>query len=189
MVFEGKYAQSADMAVRVLQAPLVGAILLAATDAGLVRLEMRRAEDIHTDIYQHGSETAAAIADGALRELAGYFGGELRAFSVPLSLQGSSAFQHLVLTHVAGIPYGVVQTYGETALAIGRPNSARAVGGALARNPIAIIIPCHRVVAHNGHLHGFSSPGGIDTKAKLLAHEGVTMQDGRTQLTHQGEEL
>jgi len=187
MVSGGKTTQSADVAVRVLKESFAGAIMLAANDTGLLKLEIRRAEDAHADDYQHGSDTAAEIANDVVLELERYFSGELQAFRAPLDLASLSAFQRLVLAHTAHIPYGSVHTYGEVALAIGRPNSARAVGGALARNPIAIIIPCHRVVAHDGRLHGFSSPDGIRTKAKLLAHEGVLMQDECVQLNNQRE--
>ncbi len=174
-------------AVRVMNGTITGRIVLTASEAGIVSLVMRRAEDGEEDIHQQGSAPAAAIADKAVTELGAYLQGELRRFSVPLCLEGVSDFQHKVLTHTAQIPAGSVESYGEVAQAIGKPNSARAVGGALARNPIAIMIPCHRVVAHDGRLHGFSSPDGIRTKAKLLAHEGLSIIDDRVQLSEKRE--
>ena len=72
-----------------------------------------------------------------------------------------------------------MRTYGQVAIGIGRPQAARAVGGALAHNPIGIIIPCHRVIAHDGRLRGFSSPHGIRTKAVLLEHEGILIEGER----------
>ena len=174
-------------AVRVMNGTIAGRIVLTASEAGIVSLVMRRAGDGDEDIHQQGSAPAAAIADKAVMELSAYLRGELRRFSVPLSLEGLSDFQHKVLTHTAQIPAGSVESYGEVAQAIGKPNSARAVGGALAHNPIAIMIPCHRVVAHDGGLHGFSSPDGIRTKAKLLAHEGLSIIDDRVQLSEKRE--
>lgn len=81
------------------------------------------------------------------------------------------AFTRRVLHHVAGISYGKTKTYGEVALELGSPRAARAVGQALRRNPLPLIIPCHRVLAYNGGLGGFTAPGGVETKKALLALE------------------
>ena len=113
------------------------------------------------------------IADQALDQISAYVFGRLRAFTIPLDLRLATKFQKKVLDVTAHIPFGRVLTYGGVAERIGKPKAARAVGGALGRNPIGIVVPCHRVVAHNGHLHGFSSHDGIGMKAKLLRHEGV----------------
>lgn len=98
-------------------------------------------------------------------ELTAYFAGQLTRFSVPLSPKGT-LFQTAVWQELLKIPYGQTRTYKEIACAIGSPNSARAVGGACHNNPIAIIIPCHRVLGRNGSLTGFG--GGLDIKQKLL---------------------
>jgi methylated-DNA-[protein]-cysteine S-methyltransferase len=110
--------------------------------------------------------------DAAFRELAeqlqGYFAGELREFSVKLSPKGT-AFQSRVWAALMKIPYGQTTTYGTLALELGDPRAVRAVGLANGRNPIPIIIPCHRVIGADGGLTGYG--GGLHRKRWLLAHE------------------
>lgn len=106
---------------------------------------------------------------GAVREqLAEYFSGERKDFDLPLALQGTE-FQVSVLEALQGIPYGETTSYGAIAKQIGRPKAVRAVGAANGRNPIPIIVPCHRVIGSSGDLTGFG--GGLDTKAALLRLE------------------
>jgi len=102
-----------------------------------------------------------------------YFEGEPVDFSTDpaVSLDGLSAWDHKVLLSCRKIPSGRTTTYGELAVRIGHPGAARAVGSALARNPIPLIIPCHRVLRTDGHLGGFSAPGGLTTKQALLRRE------------------
>jgi methylated-DNA-[protein]-cysteine S-methyltransferase len=102
-------------------------------------------------------------------ELTRYFAGELLEFSVPLDVSGHTPFRRMVWAVDRQIPYGQTRTYGWIAAQIGRPFAGRAVGGALAANPIPIIIPCHRVVRHDGSLGGYT--GGVQMKATLLALE------------------
>lgn len=104
----------------------------------------------------------------AKKQLSEYFAGERRRFDLPLAPAGTD-FQELVWSGLRQIPYGRTLGYGELARNIGRPSSARAVGGANNRNPIAIIIPCHRVVGSDGSLVGYG--GGLDKKEYLLALE------------------
>lgn len=104
------------------------------------------------------------------RQLTAYFNGELRQFDLPLFLAGT-AFQKSVWRHLSTIPFGETQTYGQLAATLERPKASRAVGAANGSNPIAIILPCHRVIGGNGSLTGFG--GGIPTKEYLLSHEGV----------------
>ena len=103
-------------------------------------------------------------------ELRKYFSGELKTFSFPLDLQ-TTPFRRKVLEHVYKIPYGKTASYKEIAIQIGNPGAIRAVGGANANNPIPIVIPCHRVIAHDGSLGGFG--GRLDLKMKLLQLEGA----------------
>ena len=117
-----------------------------------------------------------------LSQLDEYFSGKRADFVISIDLSSATEFQRNVLRETVRIPYGQVCTYGEVAASIGRPRAARAVGSALARNPIGVIIPCHRVVAHDGRLHGFSSPYGIRTKAVLLKHEGLLIEGDRVLL-------
>ena len=93
--------------------------------------------------------------------------------SVPLDERGIDDFRRAVYAATRDIPVGTTRSYGEVARAMGRPDGARDVGSALARNPFPIIVPCHRVVAANGALTGFSAPGGLETKRRMLELEGA----------------
>lgn len=104
----------------------------------------------------------------ARRQLGEYFAGERREFDLPLRLDGTE-FQLLVLDELRRIPYGETTSYGVIAKRIGRPKAVRAVGAANGRNPIPIIVPCHRVIGSSGDLTGFG--GGLSTKEALLRLE------------------
>ncbi len=112
---------------------------------------------------------ADLVIDRALAELSAYFRGEPISFSVPLEPAGTD-FERAVWLLMVAIPRGSTRTYGELAVALGKPRAARAVGGAAHRNPIGIIIPCHRVVGASGSLVGYA--GGLDKKSFLLNLEG-----------------
>lgn len=104
----------------------------------------------------------------AAAQLAEYFDGARRDFDVPLAPRGTG-FQRLVWRELAKIPYGETRSYGELARALGRPAASRAVGAANGRNPISILVPCHRVIAGSGALTGYA--GGLAAKRWLLEHE------------------
>ena len=104
----------------------------------------------------------------AVRQLGEYFDGKRRDFDLPLRLDGTE-FQLLVLNELRKIPYGETTSYGDIAKRIGRPKASRAVGAANGRNPIPIVVPCHRVIGSHGDLTGFG--GGLDTKEALLRLE------------------
>lgn len=104
----------------------------------------------------------------AVRELDEYFRGERRVFTLPLAPQGTP-FQHSVWEALQRIPYGTTCSYGEIAATIGNPRASRAVGMANNKNPLPILIPCHRVIGADGRLVGYG--GGLDIKKKLLALE------------------
>lgn len=111
---------------------------------------------------------------GVISKIQRHLGGDPQDFrTVRVELGGASVFARQVYDVVRGIPAGLTMTYGELAQAMHRPGAARAVGQALGRNPIPLIIPCHRVLAAGGQVGGFSAPGGPVTKARLLALEGV----------------
>ncbi len=110
----------------------------------------------------------------ACRQLREYFAGERREFDLPLQLSGTE-FQVSVLEALLDIPYGETTSYGEIARRIGRPRAVRAVGAANGRNPIPIIVPCHRVIGYDGDLTGFG--GGLDTKEALLRLEAENTSD------------
>jgi methylated-DNA-[protein]-cysteine S-methyltransferase len=102
-----------------------------------------------------------------------YFAGEKVRFDLPMALNNCTAFQREVYRVVAGIPYGTALSYAEVAAACGSPKGARAIGGAMAKNNLPIIIPCHRVVGTSGVLTGFTAPGGLASKRDLLLMEGA----------------
>ena len=121
----------------------------------------RRACDVTADRH--------AVA-AALEELSAYFAGELMRFTVPVDLSGVTDFTARVLRATRRIPFGRIRSYGEIAHRIGSPRASRAVGGALGRNPVPILIPCHRVIAGGGGIGGYT--GGLPTKRALLRIEG-----------------
>ena len=108
----------------------------------------------------------------AARQLRAYFAGRLREFDLPLGAEGTS-FEQQVWGELVRIPYGRTISYGELARRVGRPSAARAVGLANGRNPLSIVIPCHRVIGANGSLTGYG--GGLETKQWLLEHEGARL--------------
>ena len=108
------------------------------------------------------------------RQLQAYFAGKLLRFDVPLDLSSGTTFQKEVWQHLAFIPHGETQSYGAIAQAIGRGAAVRAVGAAVGRNPVSIIVPCHRVLGASGALTGYA--GGITRKASLLQWEGADLQ-------------
>ncbi len=116
-----------------------------------------------------------SVAAQWLSHIREYLEGRRRTFPLPIAWESLPPFQRAVLRTTFAIPYGQVRTYGEIAAAIGRPKAARAVGRALATNPMPLVIPCHRVVGKGGRLHGYGGPGGLETKAWLLRLEGVTL--------------
>jgi len=114
-----------------------------------------------------------SVAPSLRRRLREYFAGKPVAFDCPIDLRALTPFQRQVLRTCRRIGYGQVTTYGNLARTIGRPRAARAIGGALARNPVPLVVPCHRVIAGSGGLCGFSAPGGLDMKRRMLEHEAT----------------
>ncbi|MGI9236988.1 MAG: methylated-DNA--[protein]-cysteine S-methyltransferase [Woeseiaceae bacterium] len=112
--------------------------------------------------------------EDARQQLLEYFAGKRKSFDLPLQLNGTE-FQVSVLKALQNIPYGETVSYGEIAKRIGRPKAMRAVGAANGRNPIPIVVPCHRVIGSSGDMTGFG--GGIDTKEALLRLEAENTQD------------
>ena len=115
-------------------------------------------------------EATTPVLKETIRQLTAYINGGLTQFDLPMKLIGTS-FQKRVWEALYRVPFGQTVTYGELARIISNPGAMRAVGTALGRNPIPVIIPCHRVLAHGGRIGGFS--GGLDIKRWLLAHEGI----------------
>lgn len=147
----------------------IGELTLVASEAGLafVLFEGQRPVDVGLapDLPEVADDPTLTQAATQLGE---YFDGERRDFDVPLDLQGTD-FQVDAWRALATVPYGETRSYGEQADAIGRPGAFRAVGAANGRNPIPVILPCHRIVGADGSLTGFA--GGLATKRWLLNHE------------------
>lgn len=123
----------------------------------------------------------------AAEELQAYLKDSLKVFSVPLDLSELTPFQQEVLAAVALIPWGQTRTYSEVAAQIGKPKTIRAVGNALAHNPLMLFVPCHRVIGSDGKLHGFSAPQGVALKAWLLDHEDVEVSNNNLYATFNKE--
>jgi len=142
----------------------VGPLLLAVTGRGLVAVEFDRGQ-----VASGWVESAEKTAPCA-RQLEEYFAGRRRGFDLALDLRGTD-FQKRCWQELLKIPYGETRSYADIARAIGRPTAVRAVGLANGQNPIAIIVPCHRVIGSDGSLTGYG--GGLDIKRKLLELEGA----------------
>ena len=174
----GRYGETAvagliDVSYDIVDSP-VGALLLAATDLGLCRISFDPIPD--RDVAQSTRSPGARVLrpprplEQTRRELDEYFAGSRTEFEVDTDVRLLPAFQQLVLAELARVPYGRTTTYGELGARVGKPSAARAVGRALNRNPIPIVLPCHRVLGARGELIGYA--GGLGRKEQLLALEG-----------------
>ena len=155
----------------------IGVLTLAADDAGLCRIEFpppRRSALAGSAFADSARADRSGVLIEARGQLEEYFAGARRAFDLPLAPHGTE-FQRAVWSMLARIPYGETWSYGEVARHIGRPDAVRAVGAANGRNPIPIMLPCHRVIGADGSLTGFG--GGLPTKAFLLRLEGALRED------------
>ena len=147
-------------------------------ESPLGTLRLFAANDELVGLYLPSQDTPAAprgrapVLDDAARQLADYFAGKRLDFDLPLAAVGTG-FQQRVWEALVAIPYGETCSYGDLARAIGRPAASRAVGAANGRNPIAIVVPCHRVIGASGALTGYA--GGMAAKQWLLAHENATV--------------
>lgn len=143
----------------------------------LILIDITRGKDEFSDTmikeHAHCREDAGPFAD-VMQELKEYLNGERTCFTTPYSLEGSP-FQLKVWKQTASIPQGSVKTYRDIALEIGHPKAVRAVGSAVGRNSIPIIIPCHRVIKTGGHVGQFG--GGTELKIRLLTHEGINVRN------------
>jgi methylated-DNA-[protein]-cysteine S-methyltransferase len=156
----------------------IGRLELLASDAGLRAILLPGDKPREHLTWPEGAVEHAGhpVLVETRRQLVEYFDGTRRSFELPIDLQGTP-FQVKAWRYLATIPYGRTSTYGEQARALGDPNRARAVGAANGRNPVAIVLPCHRVVGANGALTGYA--GGLPMKRALLAFEtAVVAADG-----------
>jgi methylated-DNA-[protein]-cysteine S-methyltransferase len=165
-----------DVAYDVVDSPL-GPLFVAATERGLCKIsfdpEPERLEEALARAFGTRVLRAPRAVEEVRRELDDYFEGRRRDFELPVDLSAVGGFHRDVLTELVRVPYGRTTTYGELAARSGRPKAARAVGTAMNRNPIPIVLPCHRVVGASGKLVGYG--GGLDRKEALLRLEGATL--------------
>jgi methylated-DNA-[protein]-cysteine S-methyltransferase len=154
--------------------------LLSPTDRFVERLERRLGAEV-VPLRRAPESTGRDVIEKAAHEIEGYFAGDRRAFDLPVDLTGTVGWDTLVLGGVRAVPFGQVTSYGRVARRIGRAGAARAVGGAVGRNPVGLLIPCHRVIAGDGSLGGY---GGawfgtrealLEVKRTLLELEGVEL--------------
>lgn len=164
-----------DIAYRIIDSP-VGPLLLAATEQGLLRVAYAR-ED-HDAVLQHLADEvsprilhAPARLDAVARELDEYFAGARRSFDLPLDWRLAAGFRSTVLHHLPEIDYGHTASYATVAALAGSPKAVRAVGTACAKNPLPVVIPCHRVVRSDGAMGGYL--GGAEAKRLLLDLEAA----------------
>jgi O-6-methylguanine DNA methyltransferase len=187
---------STAILVAVIDAPW-GPLSVAVSDRGVVAAENltppaafaagveRRLGASVIDRGGDASPRQRQLRDQAVGEFRAYLAGERRDFSVPLDMVARSPWDRAVFEGVREIPYGSVTSYGRLARHIGRPGAARAAGGAIGRNPIAILVPCHRVIAGDGTLGGYGGEWWgtlqqlLDLKRALLALEGVVLPVSR----------
>jgi methylated-DNA-[protein]-cysteine S-methyltransferase len=154
-------------AFKTLASP-VGALKLVASDRGLAAILWENDDPKRVRLGPLVEDPSHPVLLETERQLAAYFAGTLKAFTVPLDFRGTE-FQRSVWAALLTIPFGETRSYGEIARQIGRPGASRAVGAASGRNPISIIAPCHRVIGAAGALTGFA--GGLDVKERLLGLE------------------
>ncbi|MDG9715216.1 methylated-DNA--[protein]-cysteine S-methyltransferase [Streptomyces sp. DH24] len=159
----------------------IGPLLLAATHDGLVNVVFHATDAVRDRTLDRlasrlGGEPVEApgspLLAEAIQQVEAYFAGRRRDFDLPLDWSLISGFNRQVLRELAsGVPFGAVVGYGDLATRVGQPGAAQAVGMAMGANPLPVVVPCHRVVESDGGIGGFG--GGLETKRKLLALEGV----------------
>ena len=163
-----------DVAYDLVDTP-IGDLLVAVTDRGVCRIEFdpEPERDLEPLARDYGLRVLRApkAVDESRRELNEYFEGSRMRFELPLDLRVAAEFRLRVMNELARVPYGSVTTYGALAAKAGRPAAARAVGTFMNRNPVPIVLPCHRVVGASGSLVGYG--GGLERKEQLLRLEGV----------------
>jgi methylated-DNA-[protein]-cysteine S-methyltransferase len=165
-----------DAAYDLVDSP-VGPLFVATSKRGLCRISYDAEPEQEVERLAHAFGVRVLRSpkpiDAARRELDEYFDGKRQSFDLPVDVALLAEFNRRVLHELAGVPYGEVVTYGQLAARAARPNAARAVGMVMNRNPLPIVLPCHRVVGANGKLTGYA--GGLERKETLLRLEGAIL--------------
>ena len=169
----------------IVQAPFqspLGPMTLAATTQGLAGLWFDHQRHFPLALVAESTgqrvwptEADHPVLKQAMAQLADYFAGKRTLFDLPLDLSGGTAFQQSVWQALLALPLGTTASYGQISSRIGKPTAVRAVGAAVGRNPVSIIVPCHRVIGASGSLTGYA--GGLDRKIALLTLEGVLQKE------------
>ena len=147
----------------------IGRILLTGDGTAVTSLVIERNGVLPLDsAAEHGDD----VLETAVAQLTEYFSGRRQSFDVPVVARGTE-FQRAVWQYLNTLKFGAVASYGEIGRTTGRPTAGRAVGGAVGANPVPILVPCHRVLASNRRITGYSGGNGIPTKVWLLDHEGI----------------
>jgi methylated-DNA-[protein]-cysteine S-methyltransferase len=166
-----------DVAYDVVEDTPVGSLLVGVTDRGLCRISFDAEPEHHLEslarLYGPRVLRSARPVDRLRRELDEYFAGRRREFELELDLRFVPEFHRQVLGELARVEYGHTTTYGTLAARSGRPRAARAVGTVMNRNPLPIVLPCHRVIGASGSLTGYG--GGLERKELLLRLEGAIL--------------
>jgi methylated-DNA-[protein]-cysteine S-methyltransferase len=157
-----------SLAYKMIESP-VGKLKLVASDKGLVAILWEKDKPRRVPLNDLVEREQHPVLVETERELREYFAGKRKTFSVDLDMRGTR-FQKNVWEALLAIPFGETRSYGQLAKQLGNPRASRAVGAANGRNPVSIIVPCHRVIGSSGKLTGFA--GGLDVKAHLLGLEG-----------------
>ena len=168
MSFATRSVHAACTAQATFVSPL-GALLLARTDQGLAGAWFEGQKD-HPGTLPAPERPDDLLLRSAAAQLADYFAGRSTRFDLPLDLHGTP-FQRGVWQALLGIDAGRTRSYGQVAQQLGAPTASRAVGAAVGKNPVSVIVPCHRVIGHGGALTGYA--GGVERKRALLALEGA----------------
>ena len=150
-----------------------GWVQVTASEKGVTSIDLSISDRTARE-FRAGAEAAASIVEEAQAQLLAYIDGRRREFSLPVDWSAGTPFQRKVWKAITRIPYGRVRSYQWVAMRVGGKQYARAVGMALGANPVPIVVPCHRIVAHDGSLGGFSC--GLPMKRRLLSLEGTLAQ-------------
>lgn len=148
----------------------LGTMLLAASDRGLAGVWFE-GQKHGPDARGWREDASHPVLQAAVAQLRSYFAGERQDFELPLDLQAGTPFQQSVWSALCAIPRGDTTSYAALARRLGKPQAARAIGAAVGRNPVSIVVPCHRVLGTGGSLTGYA--GGLERKTALLQLEGV----------------
>jgi methylated-DNA-[protein]-cysteine S-methyltransferase len=158
-----------SLAYKIMDSP-VGKLKLVASEKGLVAILWENDKPRRVPLADLVEDSTQNVLVETERQLGEYFAGKRQPFSLPLDMRGTP-FQKDVWEALLGIPFGETRSYGQLATQLGNPTASRAVGAANGRNPISIVVPCHRVIGASGKLTGFA--GGLDVKARLLEIENA----------------